>query len=285
VENDFAANGGDYIVVKNDNDVVSVTPSSPTLNRVDTICVQVVDAFYSGSASEGRLVVVEGTATAGTAVAPTLPPSCEPIVDVNIPAGSTAPAIGSDRRKRSGLIGAIIPISGIQFADNGTYSGETQYYEALGTYRTWRGGTTNAWRAFGGVMARSGSQLATSIPLATGQEGNVAQVSLVNPGGIWSAFASMQMEYTWSPSDARVDLSVSMDGVNNGQMFGTALPLVSNPTFPVSHCQLAGALSGVLTGTHSVYFNVFRTFGGSVTVSATPFNFRANAVQLLLRST
>ncbi|MGL4808636.1 MAG: hypothetical protein ACRC4O_07815, partial [Giesbergeria sp.] len=75
VENDFAVNGGDYIVLKSGNDVVTFTPSSPTLNRIDTIAVQVVDAFYSGAVSEGRLVVVQGTATSGTAVPPTLPPS------------------------------------------------------------------------------------------------------------------------------------------------------------------------------------------------------------------
>lgn len=286
VENDYAANGGDYIVIKNDNDVVTVSPSSPTLNRIDTICVQVVDAFYSGALSEGRLVVVQGTATAGTPSPPTIPPTCEPIVDVNINANSTAPTLGNDRRKRSGLIGAIIPISGIQFADNGTYSGETQYYEALGTYRTWRGGSTNAWRAFGGMLARNGTQLATSFPLATGGEGNSSQVLLNDPGGIWVAQAAMQAEYSWSPGDARVDLVASRNGLSsvNGTLFGTTLPVVSGPYFAVSFAQMAGAQSAVLTGSQTIWFNFLRVFGQPVTVSVTPFNYRASAVQLLVRA-
>lgn len=284
VENDFATNGGDYFVVKTGNDVLTFTPSSPTLNRIDTIAVQVVDAFYSGAASEGRLVVIQGTATAGTAVAPTLPSSCEAIVDVSIPAGSTGLGTLSDRRRRSALIGAIMPISGTQFAESGLHSGETQYYEALGTYRTWRGGATNAWRAFGGMLARSGAQLATSWTVPTGQEANVSQVALNDPGGIWAALVSMQMEYTWSPAEARVDLDVSRNGINNSTQFATSLPLVSNPIFPVSFCQLSGGLSGVLTGPQTMWFNVYRTFGNTTTVTATAFNYRASAVQMLLRA-
>lgn len=285
VENDFAANGGDYIVLKSGNDVVTFAASSPTLNRIDTIGVQVVDAFYSGAVSEGRLVVIQGTATSGTAVPPTLPPSCEPIADFTIAAGSTAPVYLTDRRARSGVQGSIIPIGGIQFPNPGAFPGEVHYYEPLGTLRVWRGGSINAWRAFGGALARNGAQLTTVANIGTGQEGNFAQVALSDPGGIWSAQATMQMEFTWAPSDARVDLSVSIDGVNNGQLFGTALPLLSNPSFPVSHCQLASALSGALTGSRTVWFNALRTFGQPTTVTATAFNFRASAVQILLRAT
>lgn len=286
VENDYAANGGDYIVIKNDNDVITVSPSSPTLNRIDTVCVQVVDAFYSGSASEGRLVVVQGTATSGTPSPPTIPPTCEPIFDVNINANSTAPTLGNDRRKRSGLLGAIIPISGTQFSDAGTYSGETQYYEVLGTYRTWRAGSINAWRAFGGALARNGSQLNTSFNLATGGEGNSSQVLLNDPGGIWAAQATMQAEYGWSPNDARVDLVVARNGLGsvNGTIFGTTLPIVSNPVFPVSFAQLACGQTGTLTGSQTIWFNFYRTFGQPVSVSVTPYNYRAAASQILLRA-
>lgn len=284
VENDYAANGGDYIVLKSSNDIVTFAASSPTLNRIDTIAVQVVDAFYSGAVSEGRVIVVQGTATSGTPVPPTLPPTCEPIGDFLIAAGSTAPVFYADRRARAGVQGGIIPITGIQFTDPGAFGGEVHWYEPLGTFRVWRAGSTNAWRAFGGMLARNGSQLATVRSLNNGQEANFSQVALTDPGGIWAAQATMQMEFTWSPGDARVDLTTSYDGVNNGTLFATALPLVSNPSFPVSHCQLAGGLTNALTGSHTIWFNAFRTFGGSTTVTATPYNFRAAAVQLLLRA-
>jgi hypothetical protein len=284
VENDFATNAGDYIVIKTGNDVVTFTASSPTTNRIDTIAVQVVDAFYSGAVSEGRLVVVEGTATTGTPVPPTLPSSCEPILDVSIAAGSTAPVASTDRRKMSALMGAITPIFTNQLTDPGAYSGETQYYETFGTYRTWRQSPISDWRAFGGLLARNGSQLATTIPLADGQEGNSSQVILNDPGGIWVALGSMQAEYTWSPDTARVDLTLGRNGINNGGLFATTLPVVSNPTFPVAFAQLAGGQSPVLTGTQTIWFNYIRTFGGAATVTATPFNYRASAAQLLVRA-
>jgi hypothetical protein len=283
VENDFATNGGDYIVVKRDNDVVTFTPSSPTTNRIDTVAIQVVDAFYSGAVSEGRLVVVEGVATAGTPVAPTLPSSCEPLIDFLIAASSTAPTISVDRRKRSGLMGSIVPISFAQLGDAGAYSGETQYYEPNGTFRVWRHAPINEWRAFGGMLARGGTLLSTSWNLTDGQDGNISQVILNDPGGIWTCLAGIQMEYSWS-NGARVDLNVSRNGINNGTIFGTTLPLLSHPSFPVSFAQMAGVLSGVLTGTQTIYFNVSRLFGGATVITATPFNFRATAVQLLLRA-
>lgn len=285
VENDYAANGGDYVVLKSANDVVTFAPSSPTLNRIDTIAVQVVDAFYSGAVSEGRLIVLQGTATSGTPAPPALPPSCEPIADFTIAAGSTAPVYLTDRRARSGVQGTIIPASGIHVANPGAYPGEVHYYEPWGTLRVWRGGSINAWRAFGGMLARNGAQLTTVVNIGTGQEGNFAQVSLNDPGGIWAAQATMQMEYGWTPNDSRTDLSVSLDGMNNASTFATALPVVSGPVFPVTHGQLAAGLTSSLTGSRTVWFNAQRAFGQAVTVNATPFHFRASAVQLLLRST
>jgi hypothetical protein len=284
VENDFTTNGGDYLVMKTGNDVVKFTASSPTASRIDTVAVQVVDAFYSGAFSEGRLVVIQGTATTGTPSPPALPVSCEAIVDVSIPAGSTAPILSTDRRIRSGLLGTIVPIGGLQFPNVGTFSGETHYYEPLGTFRHWRGGSINEWRAFGGMLARAGAQLATSLSIPDGQEANSSQIVLNDPGGIWIALGTMQAEYSWSPNTARVDITASRNGVNNGTLFATTLAVVSGPAFPVSFAQMAGAQSSVLTGTQTIYFNYIRTFGGPATVTATPFNYRTAAIQLLVRA-
>lgn len=282
VENDFATNAGDYLVVKNGNDTLTLTPSSATTNRVDTIAVQVVDAFYSGSATEGRLVVIQGTPTTGTPAAPALPPSCEPIFDARVLAGSTAPVL-VDRRRRTGGLGTVVPIFGDQFLDAGRFPGETQYYDVLGTYRTWHAGSTNAWRAFGGQLARNGSQLRTTGTLNDGQQHNIAQVLLQDPGGIWSAQATMQAELSFT-GGGRCDLVTAMDAADGSNLFGTGIPFVGWP-HAVGQAILAAALSGVLTGQHTVWFNIIRTFGGNgATYTFTPFNFRATAVQFLLRA-
>jgi hypothetical protein len=283
VTNDFAANAGDYLVAKTGNDTVTLTASSPTQSRVDIIAVQVVDQFYSGSVTEGRLVVLQGTPSSGTPSAPAIPPSCEPIVECVVNAGSTSPVL-VDRRKRAGVIGGILPINGNQFADAGIYAGETQYYEALGTFRVWRGGSTNAWRAFGGMLARSGSQLITSATLPTGGAANVSQVSLSDPGGIWAAQGTHQQEYHWTPTgDGRIDLYASLDGLG-GAIIGTALPVFSAPSTVVI-AQGAGMLSGPLTGSRTVWFNMNRPFGSEASVQVLTFNFRTAAIQLLLRAT
>lgn len=282
VENSFGTNAGDYMVIKNGNDSLALTPSSATTSRVDTIAIQVVDAFYSGAVTEGRLVVVEGTPTTGTPAAPTLPPTTLPIFDAVVNAGSTSPTL-VDRRRRTGPLGSIVPIFGSQFTDAGNYAGEANYYDVLGTVRVWRAGSINAWRVVGGTIARNGSQLRTTGSISDGQESNQAQVILNDPGGIFAAQACFQVEYTFI-NGGRCDLTVTLNGHNNGSIFGTALPVVASP-HPVNFAQMAGALSHPLSGLQTVWFNIHRTFGGPTTYTATPFNFRATAVQILLRAT
>jgi hypothetical protein len=267
--------------MKNGNDFLTLTPSSPTTSRVDTIAIQVVDAFYSGAVTEGRLVVVQGTPTTGTPAAPTLPASTLPIFDAVVNAGSTSPVL-VDRRRRTGPLNSVVPIFGDQFTDAGTYAGEVNYYDITGTVRVWRGGSINAWRVVGGTIARNGSQLRTTAALNDGQESNQAQVILNDPGGIFAAQATMQTEYTWT-NGGRCDLTVGLNGNNNGSLFGTAMPV--NGVHPVTFGQLSAALTGPLSGLQTVWFNIIRTFGGPTTYTATPYNFRASAVQILLRAT
>src|SRR6187549_3393748 len=70
IENTFTTNGGDYAVFSDNTQVLSLTASSPTTNRIDIIGVRVQDAFYSGAVNSADLVAVQGTATAGTPADP-----------------------------------------------------------------------------------------------------------------------------------------------------------------------------------------------------------------------
>lgn len=131
VQNTFAANSGDYEVISYDNEVRNLTGSSPTTNRIDIIGVQVFDSFYAGADVKADVVVIQGTATAGTPADPVLPASFEPFYRYTVNANSTTPIV-TDLRRRTALSGAVCPIFVQQVPNAGSYPGEIQLLPAAG---------------------------------------------------------------------------------------------------------------------------------------------------------
>lgn len=146
VENTFTSQGGDYSVFNTANQVLTVTASSPTTNRIDIVGVRVQDAFYTGAINSGDLAIVQGTPAAGSPAAPTLPASFLPLVQVTVNAGTTT-GILVDLRKRTATMGSVYVPFTTQLADAGTMVGETQLIPATTPYparlRSWDG---TAWR-------------------------------------------------------------------------------------------------------------------------------------------
>lgn len=146
VQNTFSANSGDYQVISYDNEVRDITPSSPTTNRIDVIGVQVFDSFYAGADVRADVVVIEGTASAGTPAPPVLPASFEPFYQLNVNSNSTTPVV-IDLRRRTALAGAVCPIFSSQLGNNGSHPGEAQLVPSSGVLparqRVW--GPDSAW--------------------------------------------------------------------------------------------------------------------------------------------
>lgn len=183
VENTFASQPGDYQVLNMASQVLTVTASSPTTNRIDIIGVRVQDAFYSGVLNQADLVVVQGTPAAGTPSAPTLPASFLPIVQVTVNA-NTSTGILADLRKRTGAMGSVYaPFTG-QLADAGTMVGEAQLMPAAAPYparvrvwdgTTWRGTTSYAFA----MPAQTGSG---TLPAGSAVGAVIVALAVPDPG-------------------------------------------------------------------------------------------------------
>jgi hypothetical protein len=131
VANSFATSAGDYEVVSVGNDTRAQTGSSPTTNRIDIIGVRVFDAFYAGAVNQADVVIIQGTATAGTPADPVLPASFLPFYRLTVSASSTTPVV-TDMRRRTAPVGAVCPIFATQIAEGGSYIGEKRIVPASG---------------------------------------------------------------------------------------------------------------------------------------------------------
>lgn len=181
VENTFTSQGGDYTALNPASQVLTVTASSPTTNRIDIIGVRIQDAFYSGALNQGDLAVVQGTPTAGTPADPTLPSTFLPIVRVTVNAATSTGTL-TDLRKRTSIAGATYFPFTPQLTDSGTVVGETQMLVAAGAYparlRVWDG---TAWRGITSLSFDNPAQTGSGA-LAAGGDLIVASLSVADPG-------------------------------------------------------------------------------------------------------
>lgn len=194
VTNTFVANGGDYEVVSPATETRAVGTSSPTLNRIDTIGVLVRDAFYSGAANDVDVVILPGTAVAGTPAAPTRPAGFMPMYDLTMLANATTPTV-TDLRKRTGLAGTpIMPFTN-QIGEAGVYVGESRFLPASGVMpqRMIVWGADGQWHGTVPFTLTMGSWLLTS---ATADR-IIASLSIPDPGyayrllwsgAVWASF-------------------------------------------------------------------------------------------------
>jgi hypothetical protein len=111
VTNDSAVSVGDYTWANPSNATVTLTASSPTLNRIDLVGLQVKDNFLDSSGlNSATVVIVQGTAVSGTASPPALPNSFIPLVQASVPAASVNPTLTSIA-VRTGQAGQVLPVA------------------------------------------------------------------------------------------------------------------------------------------------------------------------------
>lgn len=258
VQNTFAANAGEYLVLNTSNTVVSVAASSTTTNRIDIIGVRVQDAFYAGALNQADVVVVAGTPTAGAPSDPALPSSFLPIVRVTVNANSVT-GVTADLRSRQSPLGAVYQPYTPQLTDNGTVIGETQLLPAAGVYparlRTWDGA---AWRGVTNY-AFAPASITNIASLAAAAQHIAATVSVADPGFSYRLRTSGSLDWGMvnaSQPDNPISLSITLDNtaynggvINRGNAYSANVAVGNQPSHtaicPTGH-------SAVLTGAHTV---------------------------------
>lgn len=257
VENTFTTQGGDYLCFNAASQVLTVTASSPTTNRIDIIGIRIQDAFYSGAVNSGDLAVVQGTPAAGAPSDPVLPNSFEPLIRVTVNAGTTT-GILTDMRRRTGLMGAAYPIFTGQAATAGTMVGEVQVLPAAAPYparmRVWDG---SAWR---GVTPFDFAMPAITAlnPLPPATQHIAASVSVPDPGFTYRLRCSGSID--WSMVNATqpnfpMSCTVNLDDTNwNGGIicYGSIYSASIAGTQTQSTCYAPTEHTADLTGAHTV---------------------------------
>lgn len=287
VENTFATNGGEYVVLNTSNTVVSVTASSPTTNRIDIIGVRVQDAFYSGALNQGDVVVVQGTPTAGVPSDPALPSTFVPIIRVTVNA-STTTGVVADLRKRQSPLGAVYQPYTPQLTDNGTVIGETQLLPAAGVYparlRTWDG---TGWRGVTSYAFAEPSITALN-PLAVSAQHIAASISVADPGFSYRLHASGSLDWAMvnaNQPDQPLSCSVTLDSTDYATgciSRGNAYSPNSTAGQPAQTAIAPTAHTGVLTGAHTVRLHARNSSGTQAMIVRAQDALNTNSLTVVL---
>lgn len=289
IENTFTSQGGDYSAFNTANQVLTVTASSPTTNRIDIIGVRVQDAFYTGAVNSGDLAIVQGTPAAGAPSAPALPASFLPLLQVTVNAGTTTGVL-TDLRKRTAVMGAVYQPFTAQVADNGTAIGEIQLLPATAPYparlRVWDG---TAWK---GVTSWNFAMptITPLNPLTPGGTGHVAaSISVPDPGFIYRLRCSGSLDWVMVNANQPlhpISCTVNMDDTNwNGGIisYGSTWSISIGAAVTQGTCFAPTEHTADLTGAHTIRLIARNQGVGQNMAIKTPDAFRTTslAVQLV----
>jgi hypothetical protein len=257
VQNTFAAQGGEYLVLNTSNTVVTVAASSPTTNRIDIIGVRVQDAFYSGALNQADIVVVAGTPTAGAPADPALPSTFLPIVRVTVSASSVT-GVTTDMRSRQAPTGAVYQPYTPQLTDNGTVIGETQLLPAAGVYparlRVWDG---SAWKGVSNYAFAPPSITALN-PLNAAVQHIASTLAVADPGFAYKLRTSGSLDWAMvnaNQPDNPLSLSVTLDSTDyatNTISRGNQYSINATASQPSPTAIAPTAHTASLTGAHTL---------------------------------
>lgn len=288
VENTFAAQAGEYLVLNTSNTVVSVTASSPTTNRIDIVGVRVQDAFYSGALNQGDVVVVQGTPTAGVPADPALPASFVPIVRVTVNANS-ATGVLTDLRKRTAPLGSVYQPYTPQLTDTGTMIGEVQLLPAAGVYparlRVWDGTNWKGVASFNFAMP----SITPLNPLTPGGTGHIAaSISVADPGFQYRLRCSGSLDWAMinaSQPNHPISCTVTLDDTNwNGGIiaYGSTYSVSVLATQTQGTCYAPTEHTADLTGAHTIrLIGRNQAVGQNMLIKTDAFRTTSLAVQLV----
>lgn len=242
VTGDYTTTQGSYCVVNDATSPLSVSASSSTQDRIDLVCLQVLDAVYSGVSNLAQLIVVQGTsASPGAAVAPAVPLSsiCLAQVLVAKGVGSISSGAITDTRPFMSAVGGILPV--LNSTARGALAGPTAGYlvREMDTLRVYQY-DGSAWTyQFGGlappvaisltssfyhwpdrmnttIASVRGTKVGSMVHL-TGTMGNVSAYSAQTlaftlPTGWWPEKTHMTSVYCGTPVKAPVRVDIQANG-------------------------------------------------------------------------
>jgi len=268
IENTFASQPGDYQVFNLATQVLAITPSSTTTNRIDIVGVRVQDAFYSGAVNQADLVVVQGTPAAGTPSAPALPASFLPIVQVTVNA-NTSTGILTDLRRRTATMGSVYFPYTPQLSDSGTMVGETQFLPAAGVYparlRVWDG---TGWKGVTSYQFDKPTQVGSGTLSVGGNGVTIMSVSVADPGYAYKLQVAGSIDWAVTAASSPNQLmgtSITLDSTtyNVGEVIrGFAMSSSIGAGFNQPTCQASASPTATLTGAHTIRL-MARNFGGT----------------------
>lgn len=90
----FEANSGYYVFINDAPITVDISPSDPTLPRIDLVVARVYDGYYEGTANKGEIEVIRGD-TNISPVVKTLPKGSIELGRITVPAGATSITAGN----------------------------------------------------------------------------------------------------------------------------------------------------------------------------------------------
>ena len=179
VEGTQTASQGLYIVYNDAAVTVAVTTASPTLPRIDRLCLTVQDAFYGGTANNQVILqVVAGTPNA-TPAAPAEPANSltlaliavaanqTTIVNGNITDSRTTAQLSENAFTAANVAANTLTVNGITSQTGKAFkindsTGTQKFAVAVDGTVTFPDGTTQATAAVGGVTSVSGGNGITS---------------------------------------------------------------------------------------------------------------------------
>jgi hypothetical protein len=179
VEGTQTASQGLYIVYNDAATTVAVTTASPTLPRIDRLCLTVQDAFYGGTANNQVILqVIAGTPNA-TPVAPAEPANSltlaliavaanqTTIVNGNITDSRTTAQLSENAFTAASVAADTLTVNGISGQTGKAFkindnTGTQKFAVAVDGTVTFPDGSTQATAAVGGVTSVSGGNGITS---------------------------------------------------------------------------------------------------------------------------
>lgn len=277
VENQYAANAGEYRVVSTANEVRTMGASSPTQNRIDLIGVQVRDAFYSGSDNNADVIILPGTPTAGTPSEPVMPAGFWPLYRLTLNANATSPVV-ADLRQRTGVAGTALTVFPNQVGQGGITYGETRIYPAAGgapaRHVFW--GEDSVWHGVTPWMVDFGGWVATSSP----SNRAIASATIPDPGYPHRLFFNVQIFAAFDGLNGW-NFSVREGTGSGGTVYARGAFETRDPDNAFTGAfavPIIGTKSGVLNGGRTVTLWAERKFGAATQGVAIQADSYGNAV-------